>query len=80
MSPSSVFTITSAHIGSRREMCLTRADNLVNVLVDTVTLLKVEEPVRLLLFPEPDFAFQSKDEKQKDILRENRREELDWLR
>jgi hypothetical protein len=61
-------------------MCLTRADNLVNVLVDTVTLLKVEEPVRLLLFPEPDFAFQSKDEKQKDILRENRREELDWLR
>ena len=61
-------------------MCLTRADNLVDVLVDTVTLLKVEEPVGLLLLPEPDFAFQSKDEKQKDILRENRREELDWLR
>jgi hypothetical protein len=38
---------------------------LVNVLVNTVALLKVEEPVRLLLLPEPDFAFQSKDVKSK---------------
>jgi hypothetical protein len=35
------------------------------VLIDTVTLLKVEEPVRLLLLPKPDFAFQSIDEKAK---------------
>ncbi len=50
------------------------------MLVDTVPLLKVEQPMRLLLLPEPDLAFQSKDVKAKYILGENRRVEFDWFR